>query len=71
MAAEGGGLAQLLSHPGIHRMARDGHVHDPARGQLDNEEGMHLPDEQVGHRQEIAGPDGGGMGAQERSPRLA
>ncbi len=45
-------------------------MHDPARGQLDDKEGEQRPEEEVGDGEEVAGPDGAGVVAQERRPGL-
>jgi hypothetical protein len=54
---ERGSLAQLLRVPGVGRVARHAHVRHPARGDLDQEEGVERPEEQVGEREEVGGPD--------------
>jgi len=64
------GLAQLLGDPGIRRVARRAHVDDPPRGQLNHTERVQRAEEQVGDRQEIAGPDLVGVVAEEGRPRL-
>ncbi len=68
--AEGGGLAPLLGDPGVGRVARRADMDDPARGQFDDEEGEDRPEQGVRHRQEVAGPDVRGVGAQEGRPGL-
>jgi hypothetical protein len=65
------GLAQLLGHPGIRRVARHAHVHHAARPERDHDEDTQGPEEGVGDLEEVAGPDVGGVVAQERGPRLA
>src|SRR3712207_8594453 len=52
------------------RVARGAHVHDPPRGQLDHEEGVQRPEEDVGDREEVAGPDLARVIVEERRPRL-
>ena len=68
--AEGRGLAQLLGSPGVGGLARDAHMDDAARGELDDEEGEQGPEAEVGELEEVAGPDLAGVGAQERGPGL-
>jgi len=70
MPPEGHGLAQLLGDPRVGRVARHADMDDPARAERDHEEGVERPEEGVGDREEVAGPDVGGMVAQERRPGL-
>jgi len=67
---ERGGLAQLLGDPGVGRVARHADVHHASCIEGDGDEGVERAEEQVGDREEIAGPDVGGVVAQERRPRL-
>ena len=68
--SERGGLAQLLRHPGVGRVACRTHMDDPPRGQLDDEEGEQWAEEEVGDREEVAGPGFCGVAAQEGGPGL-
>jgi hypothetical protein len=56
--------------PGIGRVAGDADMHDRARGPFPHEEGMDGTEEQVGNRQEVAGPDALCMVVQEGGPAL-
>jgi hypothetical protein len=63
-------VAGLLRDPfsgGMRRGAEDVHA---AGGDLDHEEDVDAPPEHRVHGEEVAGEGGGGLGAQERSPRL-
>ena len=63
-------LAQLLGNPGVGRVARHAHVHHAARAEGDDEERVERAEEQVGDRQEVAGPGLAGVVAQEGRPGL-
>ncbi len=69
--AEGGGLPELLSGPGIGRVARHADVDDPPPGQFDDEEGEQRPEEGVRYRQGVAGQGRARRVAQEGHPGLA
>lgn len=64
------GLAQLLRHPVIRRMTRDADMHYTAGLERDDEEGVEWAEEEVGDREEVAGPDVAGVVAEEGRPRL-
>ncbi len=51
------GLAPLLGDPGVGGVARHAHLDHPARPECDDEEGVERAEEQVGDREEVAGPD--------------
>ena len=65
---EGRGLAQLLGDPGVGRVPRHADMDHPARAERDDEEGVERAEEQVGDRQEVAGPGLVRMVAQEGRP---
>jgi hypothetical protein len=71
MVAKGRRLTYLLGDPGIGGVARRAHMHHPACGEFDQEEGGERPEEQVGDGQEISGPDVLAVVAQEGAPGLA
>src|SRR5262245_8021037 len=64
-------LAELLGDPGGGRRAGDADVHHPPGARLDDQEGEHGPEEEIGHLQEVARPELAAVGAQERGPGLA
>ena len=66
----GRGFSQLLSHPGISRMASHPNMDDFSALQLDDEEGKQGTKEQVSNWQEVARPDLVRMVVQEGGPRL-
>src|SRR5947207_1237391 len=68
--AKRAGFAELLSYPSFIGGARDANMHHPTRAELDNEEGIQLAKEQIGHGQEVAGPDIGSVVVQKRAPGL-
>jgi len=41
------GLAQLLRHPGVGRLARRAHMNDPPCGQFNHKEGEEWPEEEI------------------------
>src|ERR1035437_1303201 len=57
--------------PGIGRVAGDTDMYDLVCGQIQHEEGMDGAEEQVGNRQEVAGPDAVRVVVQEGGPALA
>ncbi len=67
---EGCCLTELLSNPFIGRGTCDGDVYDAPRAKLGNDEGEEWPKENVGHLEEIAGPDVSGVVAEEGGPGL-
>src|SRR5664280_366033 len=68
---EGRGLAQLLGHPGIRGVPSDVDMHHPACCQLDQDERVDGPEEEIGYGNEITRPDGVGVIAQKGGPLLA
>ena len=52
-----GSLAQLLRRPRVGRRSCDAYVDHFARVQFDDEEGAERAEEEIGDRQEVAGPD--------------
>jgi hypothetical protein len=68
--AIGRGLTQLLRDPGVGRLPRHPDVDHAARAERDDDERGQRAEEEVRHRQEVAGPDLGGVVAQEGRPRL-
>ncbi len=69
--AEGRRFAQLLGDPGVCRRACDTHMHDPPRAEFGDDEGEQRPKEDIGHLQEVAGPDLVGVIAAKGCPGLA
>ncbi|HEU5326999.1 MAG TPA: hypothetical protein VFU78_02845 [Thermomicrobiales bacterium] len=67
---ERGGLAQLLGDSGVGRVARHAHMRHAPGAERDHDDGVHLPEEQVSHGEEVAGPDLVGVVAHERGPAL-
>jgi len=62
---------ELLPHPGIRRRSCDANMDDLACLEEGEEEGKERSKEQIGHLQEVTGPDLPCMGAQKGRPRLA
>src|SRR2546429_6363235 len=66
----GGGFSQLLRHPGISRGSRHAYMDNPSRLQFYDEERKERPKEEIGHLQEVTGPDLVGVRAQKGRPLL-
>jgi len=67
---ERGGPAQLLRDPGVGRVSRRADMHHAPHVERDDEGGEERAEEQIGDREEVAGPHVGGVIAQEGGPRL-
>ena len=63
------GLAQLLSHPGIGRVARGVNMHHAPRTQMEHHKGMDRLEEQGDNGHEVTDPDVLAVGLQEGGPR--
>jgi hypothetical protein len=64
-------LPKLLRHPDFARMARDRNMHDPPRGQLDDDKNENVPEPEIMRLQDITRPDSRRVIMQEGPPRLA
>ncbi len=67
---EGRGLAQLLGHPSVSRMARHPDVHHAARPEFDDAERDEQPESEGDDLEEVTGPNRIGVVAQEGRPGL-
>ena len=67
---KGGGFPQLLRGPSIRGRTCDADVDHSAGVQFDNEEGEQRAEEEIGDREEVAGPDLLSMGVEEGLPGL-
>ncbi len=64
------GLAQLLGHPSVSRVARHPDVHHAARAEVDDAEREERPETEVDDLEEVAGPGPGGVIPQEDTTLL-
>src|SRR5215472_10581976 len=68
---KGSGFPQLLRGPSIRGRSCDADVDHSAGVQFDNEEGEQRAEEEIGDREEVAGPDLLSMGVEEGLPGLS
>jgi hypothetical protein len=69
--AERSGFAQLLGHSGVGRGSSDADGSHATRAARDQEEGVEWPEEPVGDREEVGGPEVAAVLGPEGGPRLA
>ncbi len=67
---KGSGLPKLLRSPSVGGRSRHADMDHSARVQFDHEEGEQRAEEEIGDREEVAGPDLLGMSAEEGLPGL-
>jgi hypothetical protein len=66
----GRGFSELSSHPGISRGTSDSHMDHPSGLEFDEEEREERSKEEIGHLQEVTGPDICGVIVQKGRPSL-